>query len=151
MVDRLIDQPVCFVPAGGASVQLANELLRASVDATAEQLREEVVVAPPATIVVERDDEQIDPFARFEQFLSAGVAGDRIAQRSRESMEDGGRQQELAQERGLPIEHFLGEVVEYESVAAGERRDERRDVVTPVERQRCELEPDGPALGAVGA
>ncbi len=35
-------------------------------------------------------------------------------------------------------------------MAARERRQERRDVVAPVERQRRELEPDGPALGAFG-
>ncbi len=66
MVDRLIDQSVRFVPACRSSMKVAHELPRVSVQPGAKQFGEEVVIAPPAAFVVERDNEKIRSFARFE-------------------------------------------------------------------------------------
>ncbi len=49
---------------------------------------------------------------------------------------------------GLPRQHLLGQVVDYEAMAAGERMHEPREVAAVAHRQRGELQPGDPALGA---
>ena len=50
---------------------------------------------------------------------------------------------------GLPVQHLLGQVVQHVAVAAGELRDEPLDVAAPLQRQRRQLQPGGPAFGAL--
>jgi hypothetical protein len=59
------------------------------LQAGAEQVGEQVVVAPPAAHLVQRDQEEPGPFGLIKQRLTARPAGDRIAQRpdSRSSTE----------------------------------------------------------------
>ena len=56
--------------------------------------------------------------------LAVVAPGDRVAQRARQLVEDGGVEQEVRTSVGLAVEHLLDEVVEDEAVAAGERLDE---------------------------
>ena len=74
--------------------------------------------------------------------------GDRVAQRAGEPIQHGSLQQEAAHLVGLTLEHFLDEVVDDEAVVAGEVVDERGDVVTPLHRQRRELQRGDPPLGS---
>ena len=85
-----------------------------------------MVVAVPAPLVVERDQEQVRPVQLLEHRLAAGLAGHGVAQRAGEPVEDGGLEQEPAHRLGLPVEDLLDEVVHDEPVVAGEPGDERR-------------------------
>ena len=58
--------------------------------------------------------------------LPSAPAGDGVAQTAGEPVEDGGAEQEVADLVGLPGEDLVGEVVDDEPVAAGERLDEVR-------------------------
>jgi hypothetical protein len=114
----------------------------------AQQVGEQLVVAPPAAHLVQRQQEQPGPLHLLEQGLAAGPGGDRVAQRSAEPLQHRGLEQEGAQLLGLVFEHLLGQVVEHEAVAAGERGHEPVDIGLPPHRQRRQLQPGRPALGA---
>jgi hypothetical protein len=62
VADGVIGQPVVLVPGRGVAVQLcqASGLLR--LQAGAEQVGEQVVIAPPAAQLIQRDQEQTRPF-----------------------------------------------------------------------------------------
>ena len=115
----------------------------------AQRLGEQVVVAVPGPVVVERYHEQVVALEGLEHRLPVGAARDRVAQRTGQLAEHRGVQQEPAEPVGQPTEHLLDQVVEDEAMAPGERLDEPRDVVAPTHRQRRQLEPRDPALGAL--
>ena len=63
--------------------------------ARAQHVGEEVVVAVPPAAVVERDQEQVAALQRLQHGLAAVLAGDGIAQRAAQPVQDGGLQQEV--------------------------------------------------------
>ena len=115
--------------------------------ARAQRLGEEVVVAPPLPLVVERDHEEVRPLERLQLLLAVGAAGDRVAQRAGQVVEDRGVEQERPDVLGLAVEHLVDEVVEDEAVAAGERLDEPVRVTRARRGEGRELQPGRPALG----
>ena len=70
-------------------VQLGYPLGPLLLQAGAEQVGEQVVVAPPAAHVVQRHQEQVGPLDLLQHRLAVGAAGDGVAQRpdSRSSTE----------------------------------------------------------------
>jgi hypothetical protein len=113
-----------------------------------QDLREQVVVAVPAAGAVQRDEEQVGAVQVLEHVLAGGVAGDGLAQRATQPVEDGGLEQEGANLRRLSAEHLFGQVVHDVAVVAGEGVDERDGVGTPPKRERRQLQGCDPALGA---
>ncbi len=89
-----------------------------------QQVGEQAVVAVPAPLVVQGDDEQVGALEMLERLLAGGrgVEQHGIAQRAAEAIEDGRPQQEGLDGLGLPLEDLLDQVVEHEAVTAGERR-----------------------------
>ena len=69
------------------------------LQAGAEQVGEQLVVAPPATHLIQRDQEQARPLHRFQHRLAAGPAGDGVAQPARQPLQD----RRLQQERCGPL------------------------------------------------
>ena len=94
----------------------------------AQRVGEEVVVAVPPALVVERDDEQVLALEGLEHRLTVGAAGQRVAEAAGQLVEHGGVEQERAHLVRLAVQHLLDEVVEDEPVAAGEGLDEPGDV-----------------------
>jgi hypothetical protein len=111
------------------------------------QVGEQVVIAPPAAQLIQRDQEQPRPFGLLEQRLAALAAGDGVAQRAAEPVQHRGLEQERPQLLVLPLEHLFGQVVQDVPVAAGERGHERGGIVLPAQGQRGQLQPGRPALG----
>ena len=73
MANRRRRLPVLLVPPAGAPVQV-GDLVGALVEQMGPQhVREEVVVAVPPTVVVERDHEQVGALQRLEHGLAAGL------------------------------------------------------------------------------
>ena len=78
--DRVVGQPVLLAPGGGVAVQLPRPVGLLLLQAGLEQVGEQVVVAPPATDLVQRHQEQVGRLDLLEQSLAARPAGDRVAQ-----------------------------------------------------------------------
>ena len=147
VADGVVGQPVLLVPGRGVAVQLRRAPGLLFLQAGAEQVGEQGVVAPPAAHLIQRDQEQPGPFGLLEQRLAALAAGDGVAQRAAEPLEDRGLPQERAQLRVLPLEYLFGQVVQDVAVAAGERGHESGGIVVSAQGQRGQLQPGRPALG----
>ena len=116
--------------------------------ACAEQVSKQVMIAPPAAHLIQRHQEQARPLHLLQQRLTACPAGDRITERAAEAIKHRGLQQEVAHLLALLLEHFLGQVIQHVAVAAGERRDELRDIRLPAQRQGRQLQSRRPPFGA---
>ena len=130
--DGVVDHPLLLVPRGRGTVQLCGTA-GPPLQARPQQVTEQVVVAPPATHVVERHEEQVGPLDSLEQFLAVVASGDGIAQRTGQPVQHRCLHQELADLRGLLLEHLLGEVIHDVTVAAREGLHELRAVRPGVE------------------
>jgi hypothetical protein len=82
--------------------------------------------------------------------LATRPAGDCIAQRAAEPFQHRGFQEECAHLLALPLEHLLGQVVQYVAMAPGECRNESRDIMLATQRQASQLKPGCPPLGPRG-
>ncbi len=145
--DGLIGQPVLLVPAGRVAVQLRHLAGPFGLQAGAEQVGEQMVVAPPSAHLVQRDQEQPGPVHLLQQRLAAGPAGDRVTQLARQPVQHRGLQQEGAHLLALPLQHLFGQIIEHVAVAAGEGSNEAGHVLLPAQRQGGQLQPGRPPLG----
>jgi hypothetical protein len=94
MANRVVDQPMVLAPAGRVGVQRPEPLGSFPRKADPQQVGEQMVVAPPATHLIQRHQEQIGPLDRLQQLLSVASAGDRVAQRAAQPGQYRGVQQE---------------------------------------------------------
>ena len=88
-----------------------------------QQIGKEMVIAVPAPLVIQGDDEQVGVFEIFQGFLpgSRGVEQNGITQGAAQAVEDGCAQQESLDAFGLLLQDFFNQIVQHEMVAAGER------------------------------
>ena len=139
--DSVIGQTMLIGPGGRVMVQLPYPARLVTLQPGAQQVGEQVVVAPPAAHFIQRHQEQAGPLHLLQHRLAAGPAGDRVAQLPRQPVQHRGCQQELAHLPALPRQHLVGQVVQHEPVAAGERSHERSRVRLPAQRQPGQLQP----------
>jgi hypothetical protein len=78
--DRVIGQPMLLGPRGGIAMQLRHPAGLFGLQEGAEQVGEQVVVAPPAAHLIQRHQEQPRLFDLLQQRLAARPAGDRVTQ-----------------------------------------------------------------------
>ena len=135
MADGVIGQPVLLMPGRRVTVQFCGPARLPMLQAGAQQVGEQVVVAPPATDLIERHQEQAGPFRLLQPRLAAGAAGHRVAQRAAKALQHRGLHQEGSYLLALPLEHLLGQEVQHVAVAAGERRHEPDHIGLPAHRQ----------------
>jgi hypothetical protein len=86
--DGVVDRAVLLVPGGRGVVQHRQPLGPLLPETGAEQVGEQVVVAPPAAYLVERHQEQVGALDLFQQLLAVAAVGDRVAQRPGQPLED---------------------------------------------------------------
>ena len=147
-------QPVLGEPSAGRGVQLGDPVGMPGSQTGTQRVGEEVVVAVPPALVVERDDEQVLALEGLEHRLTVGAAGQGVAETAGQLVEHGGVEQERADLVRLPVQDLLDEVVEDEPMASGEGLDEPGDVAgrrgagMGPGRQRGQLQPGRPPLGA---
>jgi hypothetical protein len=60
--------------------------------ADAEEVGEQVVVAPPPAGGIQRHQEQVGPFHLLQHLLAVGAAGDRVTQLAAQPVQHGGVQ-----------------------------------------------------------
>src|SRR4029077_15494175 len=149
VADRLVRQRLLLVPPRGVPVQ-APGMLEVLLQPGPEEVGEQVVVAPPAPDVVELHHEQTGPVHLFKELLTVIAAGDRVTQRLAETVQDRRLEEEVPQVLSLAAEDLLGQVVKDVPVAAGEGGHETAHVGLGTQRQRRQLQADGPAFGAFG-
>jgi len=78
----VVDRPMFLVPQPRVAVQLLHSLGILPLEADAEQVGEQVVVAPPATHLVQWRQEQVGRLDGLQHLLAIGPPGDGVAQRS---------------------------------------------------------------------
>ena len=99
----LQEPAVAFMPLTGADVQVGDLLRRQALpQPSSQQVAEEVVIAIPAPLVVEGDDEQVGALDGLQGLVTGAGRGaqDRIAQGAAQAVEDGGAQQERPDSAG---------------------------------------------------
>jgi hypothetical protein len=88
VADGLVDQPVLLAPAGRPVVQLRHQVRLGLQHAGAEQIGEQVMQAPPAALLVQRDQEQVGPLQLLQHALAVRVPGHGVAERAAEPLQD---------------------------------------------------------------
>ena len=144
-------EAVGLIPVAGSEVVVIHASGRErGLAPLTQQIGEQMVVAIPAPLGIEADDEQVCPIEVFEGLLTGGrgIEQHGITEGAAEPIEDGRPKQEGLDGFGLPLEDFLDQVVEHKVVAAGERPDEACDVFAALQRDRRQLQARDPALGA---
>jgi hypothetical protein len=71
VADGVVDQPMRLVPGGRGPVQPRHPLGLLLSEAGAEQVGEQLVVAPPTSLLVQRHQEQVSPLDLLQQLLVA--------------------------------------------------------------------------------
>ena len=94
-----------------------------------QRLAEQVVVAEPPPLVVQRDDEEVGPFQRLQHPLTVGPSGQGVAELAGQLVRHAGVEEEFRYARGLPVQDLLDQIVQDVAVATGERVDEPGDGV----------------------
>ncbi len=139
--------PVLLVPGAGPPVQLrrlAGELVE---EPRLQHVGEEMVVAVPAALVVERHQEQVVAVQGRQHRPAVGATRDGLGQGAGQAREHRCTQEEVANGFGLAVHDLFDEVVDDMAVVTGEPVDEPRGVLAPLERQGGQLQRGGPPLG----
>ena len=131
VVHRVVGEAMLLTPAGRGPVKARNPAGPLLLQAGAEQVGEQVVVAPPAAHLIQRHQEQAGLFHPLQRRLAIGAAGDRITQPAGQAFQHRGFQQEGAQLLLLAVQHLLGQVVQDIAVAAAEGRHEPGGIRLP--------------------
>ena len=137
-------------PLGGPHVPRPLEVGTGHPELAPQELREQVVVAEPLALVVERDDEEVLGLDPAEQRAGVVPTGDVGAQVGPQALEHRRRQEELAHVVGLAQQDLVEQEVGHVPVAAGEPLDEPFGVVAAPQRQSRELQARRPSLGPLG-
>ncbi len=146
VLDRVGDEAVLRVPVGRAQVQDGGGRRIRRGEARAEQIGEQVVVAVPAPLLVQRHEEDVGLLETFEGVLAVDAPGQGVAQRAGQPIEHRRRHEERPIGIVQAREDLVGDVVEHVTMTRRERSDALGDVGPPDERQAGELEHGGPAL-----
>ena len=77
------------------------------LQAGAEQIGEQMVVAPPAAHLIQRHQEQARPLDVVQHRLATGPAGDRVTQLAGQPLQHRGLQQERTHLPGLAVEDLI--------------------------------------------
>src|SRR5262249_6831274 len=118
------------------------------LEAAFEYLGKQVMIAVPASLLVQRNYKQVRTIEGLQHRLARLLAGDRIAERTSKAFQDGGMQQKRLHGGGLAREHLLTEVIQHEAVTAGKGGQKRGDIDPALQRERGQLQAGHPSFGA---
>ena len=106
-------------------MELDDELRLTTLELGPQHVAKEVVIAVPATVVVERDDEQVRVLERREHLCRVRPTEHCVAERPRHPIEDGRAHQELDLDRLQMREVLRAQVVGDEAIVACELLESR--------------------------
>ena len=148
--DRLLRQVVGDAPGHRPAVERSDRVRFAALELGAQQLAEEMVIAVPLALAVERDHEAVRALEPLELICRSCRLEHRIAQRAAHALQHRRVLEEARLLRRQPGQELEAEVVGDEAVVAGDVRDARRARRPRPLRQRREVQAGGPALRALG-
>ena len=147
--DRAVDVIVLGVPAARALVQRGLQMTSAAVELGLQHLLEQGVVPVLLVAPVERHQQHVRTRQALERLGRALALEDRVAQGPEEPVEQRGPGEEVELAGRQSLEERVAHVVGHEPVVAVELLERAVEVVLGAERQRRQVEPRGPALGAL--
>ncbi|HZK48327.1 MAG TPA: hypothetical protein VFD74_01835 [Thermoleophilia bacterium] len=132
MTDRVGSRTVLLVPLARPPVQSGQPIRLLLEHVCPQDIGEEVVIAIPATLVIEGNNEQVAALQALEHPWAMLLPGDGVAERTAQRVENGGLQQEVARALRLALKNLFDQVVQHETVAAGEGLNEAGGVRSPL-------------------
>src|SRR4028118_1563723 len=99
-----------------------------------------MVIAIPLAPVIQRNDEEVASLQGLQQRVAFLLAGDGIAQRANQPLENGGLEQEAPDVFGLTLQDLFDQVVHDVAVVSGESPDEPGNVLLSLHRKGRQLE-----------
>lgn len=140
MMDRLGPLAVGFVPFTSPAMECGERLGLRVGEVGAQDIGEQVVVAKPLSVGVERNQEEVLALETVEHVPAAArLVRDGVAEGRTHAAQDRCRQEEVAKIVGETREDLINEVVEDVASAAGKILDERRRVVTAFKGEHSKL------------
>ena len=140
--------PVFGQPLGGDRVQ-AGQLLRGGASQLErEQVREQVVVAKPRSLRVQRHHERARVLQLAQDPLRPRAPGQPVGQRTAHPLQYRGPQQQPADLLRLALEHLGQQVLGHRALTAREAGRQALRVRIPRQRQRGEPQTRRPPLGS---
>ena len=133
-------------PSGGPPVQRRHFVGQRPAQLQPEQIPEQVVVAEPRALGVQRHDERVRVREFQQDPLRATAAGQQVRQLAVDPVEQRGAQQQILDVGRLAHQHLRDQVLRDRAVAAGELRDEPLRVGVTGQRERREPQARGPPL-----
>ena len=148
MLDCVDHETLLGEPLGSGVVQPGNRIGLRPPELQAKEIREQLVVAEPRPLRVEREDEGVRVL-KLEQYpLRSGGPNEPIGERSVHPLEDGGQQEEPSHTLRLAGHYFGDQVVRHRALAARELGDETLRLGTTRQRECRQPEPGRPSLCA---
>ena len=138
----LLDQPV-----SGPPVQPRHVPGQRPAQLQPEQIPEQVVVAEPGALGVQRFDERVRVLEFQKDPFRARAAGQQVCQLAVDPVEQGGTQEQILDVGRLAFQHLGDQILGDRAVAAGELRDEPLRVGVTGQGERREPQTRGPPLG----
>ncbi len=147
VTDRVDGVPMLGEPVGGDPVQIADGIGLAAAKLEEQEIREQLVVAEPRPLRVDRYDERVRVLQLEERPLRPARFGEAVGERAADPPQDRGAEQEPLDPFGLALEDLGEQVVRHRTLAAGELGDEPLGVRVTGERHRGEPQARDPPLG----
>ncbi len=134
-------------PSGGSPVQHRYFRGQRPAQLQPQEIREQVVVAKPGPLGVQRFDESVGVLEAQQDPFRARSAGQQVGQLAVDPIEQGGAQQQILDVGRLAVQHLGEQVLGDHAVAAGELRDEPLRVGVISQGDRREPQARRPPLG----
>ena len=150
VLDRLAGRAVVTMPGVRAAVQHRGQARLAPLELHPQQLREQVVEAVPAALVIEPDQEQVGPRQRVEHRGRALLLQHGIAQGTRQPVQNRRAEHQRLHRRVMRVEHFGDQEIDHVPVRAAESAHQSVPVGGVLQRQRRQIEPGRPSLRLPG-
>ena len=150
VADRVLGPVVGETPGHCTSVELGHQLGLRPLELVPEKLAEEVVVAVPLPLPVERHHEAVRALERLERLRRPGRLQHGVAETAAHPHQDRGALEELRFGFRQPREELEAEVLGHEPVAAGQVIGAHRARRPGLNRQRRQVQAGRPSFRSLG-
>src|SRR5215203_1145679 len=147
--DRLLKVARTFQPHALPFAQGGHQVGLAAPELVEQQLGEEMVVAVPLSLLVQRNHEQVGVGELAQESARTLPTRDRIAQRASHRPQYRGLEQKLPNLLGESSQNLLSQETDDVAVAAAKRLDEGTLVLLVLQGEGGEVDPRGPPFGTL--
>src|SRR6185436_6642049 len=147
-IDGRVHVAVALVPDARPPAEQGRALRARAGELALEGLGQQRVEAVLTVVAVEAGQQGIGAREVAEELRRAATPEDRIADRARESVEDGALGEKVVALAGQRAEDLVAQVVDDEAIVTSEPRQRQRWIRLFLRRDRGEVQGGRPALGA---